>query len=394
MRDRLDLRTTWQLTGVLLRIAMSMGLHRGGAFEKHFKPFELEYRRRLWWQISVTDGRVGELAGFSPPLTIIESDSKAPGNYNDEDLYPEMERLPSERVGGHEMIFVAARITFRDVGRDSGLGPLFLGVSKFDMPLADRERRINEASGLMEQRIWKHCDPLEPLHTLVSATARTVLQRLRFKAYHFYHNPGTTKNLSDKENEICYNSAVKILEYDNFILGNDSLRGFSWHIRHHFPWDTLIYILGELKRRGRDNDTARAWKQVEHTFNNYSDLIENTQKPLNLAVSTLCLKAWASRETAQSTSSPTGEEPVVPQFIQKLREKRKHKKSPPAPVSGVPSAAPPLYPQSNFAAFANASLDPEFFNMDFDTTGIDWSLFHDTFHSDQPNFFTHDEQVK
>lgn len=386
MRDRLDLRTTWQLTGVLLRMAMGMGLHRGGSFEKHFKPFELEYRRRLWSQIASSDIRVGELAGFSPPSAIIESDSKAPGNYNDEDLYPDMEELPPERVGGHEMIFLAARNIFRNVSQNSGMGPLFLGVYKFDMPLADRERRINEANELMEQQVLKYCDPLIPLHTLVSAMVRTVLCRLRFKAYHYFHNPSGTRTLSDKEIEICYNSAIKILEYDNFVFGNDSLQGFHWHIWHHYPWDALIYILGELKRRGHDNDTTRAWKQVEQTFNNNPDLIENTRKPLNLAVSTLCLKAWASRETAQAASSPTGQGPPVPKFIQNLRESYAHKKSPPPVVNGGHSTVTPLNPQPNFAAFANASLDPDFFDMDVNTTGIDWSLFQDTLQNDDPAF--------
>ena len=45
-----DSRFVWTMTGLLVRIATSMGIHRDGA-QFGLAPFETEMRRRLWWQV-------------------------------------------------------------------------------------------------------------------------------------------------------------------------------------------------------------------------------------------------------------------------------------------------------------------------------------------------------
>lgn len=408
MRERLDLRTMWMLTGTAMRIAMGMGLHRGGSFEKHYTPFECEYRRRLWWQVAFLDTRVGELAGFGASSTAIESDSKSPGTFNDADIHPDMTELPEQRTGSSEMLFIACRMCFREYGRAKGLGPLFMGVSKFDMKLAERERRIKEMEQLFEQNIVRYCDPLESLHVLVSAMARTVIHRLRLKAYHPIHNQALGEELSRAEQDVCFHSAQKILEYDNFVQGAPHLQGFLWHVRAHYQWDALIYILSELKRRGHDPDTTtKAWKQVEANFQHHPEFITEMRKPLHTAVCNLCLKAWAAREAAQAaqaaananataTTTHNSQLPTTPPFIDTLRDKHAKQKTPsPSPSllpnGGVPLPLPlPLAPQINqpdFADFANASLDPTFFGSPeggFGLMSMDWSLWNDALEYQDP----------
>ena len=380
MRDRLDLRTIWLLSGMAMRMAMGMGLHRGGQFEQHYSPFVCEYRRRLWWQVAMVDTRVGELAGFGASATAVESDAKAPGNYNDEDLYPDMKELPPERVGATEMLFVLCRSSFREYGRQKGMGPLFMGVSKFDMRLAERERRIKEMEQMFEQNILRYCDPLEPLHVLVSAMARTVIHRLRLKAYHPYHNQSQGETLSDEDKAVCFNSALKMLEYDNYVCGAANLRGFLWHVRAHFQWDCLIFMLSELRKRGYDHETSKAWKQVEANFDQHPEYLSEGRKPLNLAVSNLCLKAWAAREASQAAMYPERALPAPPPFIASLRERMAKQKSP-SPASNAAQPPPPPPGQPDFAAFANASIDPAFFADGFGMSqmgAIDWSIWDDT----------------
>lgn len=43
-----DTRFVWSLTGLALRIAQSLGLHRDGS-KFGLSPFDTEMRRRLWW---------------------------------------------------------------------------------------------------------------------------------------------------------------------------------------------------------------------------------------------------------------------------------------------------------------------------------------------------------
>jgi hypothetical protein len=56
LRRNDDARIIWTLTGLVVRIAQTIGIHRDGS---HFAltPFEIEMRRRLWWQVCILDAR-------------------------------------------------------------------------------------------------------------------------------------------------------------------------------------------------------------------------------------------------------------------------------------------------------------------------------------------------
>lgn len=70
LRRNDDARKIWTLTGLAVRIAQTLGIHRDGS---HFSlpPFEIEMRRRLWWQVCILDARSSEDHGCDP--TIVEA---------------------------------------------------------------------------------------------------------------------------------------------------------------------------------------------------------------------------------------------------------------------------------------------------------------------------------
>lgn len=70
LRRNDDARKIWTLTGLVVRIAQTLGIHRDGS---HFglPPFEIEMRRRLWWQVCILDARSSEDHGCDP--TIVEA---------------------------------------------------------------------------------------------------------------------------------------------------------------------------------------------------------------------------------------------------------------------------------------------------------------------------------
>lgn len=55
-----DTRFSWTLTGLLIRICQSIGIHREGTNFSNLSPFDVEMRRRLWWAIIVLDLRSAE----------------------------------------------------------------------------------------------------------------------------------------------------------------------------------------------------------------------------------------------------------------------------------------------------------------------------------------------
>lgn len=75
LRRNDDARKIWTLTGLVVRIAQTLGVHRDGS---HFglKPFDIEMRRRLWWQVCILDARSSEDHGCDPTIVEAQYDTK------------------------------------------------------------------------------------------------------------------------------------------------------------------------------------------------------------------------------------------------------------------------------------------------------------------------------
>lgn len=75
LRRNDDARKIWTLTGLAVRIAQTLGIHRDGS---HFglAPFQIEMRRRLWWQVCVLDARSSEDHGCDPTIVEAQFDAK------------------------------------------------------------------------------------------------------------------------------------------------------------------------------------------------------------------------------------------------------------------------------------------------------------------------------
>ncbi len=97
-------RSVWILNGLAIRLAQSMGLHRDGAHLR-LGPFETEMRLRLWWHLCVLDSRAPEDQGLQPTAAVTNWELRLPLNVNDSQLYPDMDRLPSDADTWTEMSF-------------------------------------------------------------------------------------------------------------------------------------------------------------------------------------------------------------------------------------------------------------------------------------------------
>lgn len=70
-----------------MRIGQRMGLNIDGT-SHGLLPFEVEMRRRLWWQLLLLDSRVGELSGFGPSLHMHMHTTKLPVSNSEELPFP------------------------------------------------------------------------------------------------------------------------------------------------------------------------------------------------------------------------------------------------------------------------------------------------------------------
>ncbi|KAI5194831.1 hypothetical protein E4T39_08491 [Aureobasidium subglaciale] len=266
LRRNNDARVIWTLTGLVVRIAQTLGVHRDGL---HFNlaPFEIEMRRRLWWQICILDVRASEDHGSDPTITEQVFDTKMPLNINDEDLNPAMKKLPGERQGCTDMSFCLIRFevanTFRRLnyippGEPRQCGDYFASVT-----LEDKERWINECHKRLEERYLRHVDTSVPLYWVTATVARLMMSKMWLMIYHPYQRKDGGKSLSEEVRDKLFITSLENIEY-SFLLETESrTEKWSWLFKTYMQWHALAFLLGELCHRTSGALVDRAWNSVE-----------------------------------------------------------------------------------------------------------------------------------
>ncbi|TKA57841.1 hypothetical protein B0A49_11751, partial [Cryomyces minteri] len=267
LRRNSDARVIWTLTGLVVRIAQTIGLHRDGS---HFglSPFEIERRRRLWWQVCILDTRASEDHGCDPTITEQSFDTKMPLNVNDEDLSPSMREFPPARQGCTDMTFCIIRFevsnTFR---RINYIPPSPLGCNNFfaTVSLEDKERWITECHARLEERYLKHCDMSIPLYWVTATVARLMMAKMWLMVYHPFQRQDGGASLPQATKDKLFITSLENVEYSLLLETEARTMRWGWLFRTYVQWHALAFLLSELCVRIKGDIVERAWVAVEKT---------------------------------------------------------------------------------------------------------------------------------
>ena len=330
MRQDLDSRTLWTLSGVATRIAQGMGVHRDGTV-LGLPPFETEMRRRLWWQINLLDVNAAELSGLGALGQVSWWNTKSPSNVNDVDIWPDMKEPPVEKTGATEMIACLLRYEVCTFWKTKLVQ---MGTAEKDptravrswvdtATLAEKDAFINEFESNLEEKFLKYCDPSEPLHMIASIMGRITCKSksMQIKAHHSRRYASERGN-KDSERQFLWTTSMSLMEADNKTHSYRSLQKFNWNTDVNFQWHALLYVLGELIARPTGESKDDAWAQIEGIFKNHPSFISDHKRPLHIAIASMSLKAWRSRHKAQ-IEDPQGSSWLdTPPFILQLQKQR------------------------------------------------------------------------
>lgn len=284
-----DSRTLLILAGVAIRLGQRIGLHRDGTY-LDISPFDVEMRRRLWWQMWIFEAKVSQQSGAGYNAMVYNWDTKLPLNVNDSDLHPAMNTLPKDKDGATTVIFGKVSCEIANFMRTVH--------ENRERPGYDFDRAVFDFEKLLGKSYLRHCNALVPLEQITSFRARSVICKVRMIANHYRGR----QKMTQAEQDTCFANSLQMLEYDNVIHSTKSLRCFLWHVKANFNFEAFIFLINEL--RGRNGEVAdRAWLQVAQAFANHPNMI-TAKNPLYAAMSDLVLKAWATR-VHNSADTPT-----------------------------------------------------------------------------------------
>ena len=275
-----DTRYVWTITGLLIRIATSLGLHRDGV-QFGLNPFETELRRRLWWQICILDVRASEDQGCEPSISEPSFDTKFPLNINDSDITPTTEKTPQEREGATELTFDLIRYSVSTTVRRLSYIPPGSGPCKSkhaSITLEEKEHIIEELHQYIEQRFLRHLDTNIPLHWVAATVARLVMAKMWLVIHHPLGRSDAGLGLPEDLKDRLLTTSVEVIEFSRLLETEESTKKWGWLFRTYIQWHALAFVLSQLCVRTEGPVVDRAWIMIDGVFESWGGIMRSAQK--------------------------------------------------------------------------------------------------------------------
>ncbi|KAL2270776.1 hypothetical protein VTJ83DRAFT_147 [Remersonia thermophila] len=263
-----DTRFAWTLTGLLIRISQSLGLHRDGTNFPNLSPFQVEMRRRLFWALCVLDLRSAEDQGTDLTIAPGTFDTRIPLNINDTDIAPESTALPEPREGTTDMAFSLVRYEICALSRrlytlSSATTPHL--PCDADKSLEEREEMLLEVSQRVQERLLK--DNNNSMFWVASNVARVVAAKMTLVIYQSVLFPGPGNDqLSEDVRARLLNAALDVFEYSHQLNTDPRFKQWRWLFQTWSHWNALGYALVEVSQRPWGPKAERIWAALNLTF--------------------------------------------------------------------------------------------------------------------------------
>ncbi|KAM0425491.1 hypothetical protein ACHAPT_009280 [Fusarium lateritium] len=256
-------RYVWMMTGLLIRMAQAIGLHRDPSRFPHLTPFEVEQRRRLWWMICVIDVRASEDQGTEFTISRDRFDTKMPLNINDEDLDPDTKEMPPARETVTDMSFGLAMLEIADVSKQimastiNGVGP----------SLDEQIRLLDQVCERVEHGYFQFTTERGDIMYWVGLTC---LRLLRSKLILLIYLPALfaspDERFSEEVRDKLLVAAIEVAEYNHALNAEQKCRQWRWIYQTYTHWYAIVYLLIEVCRRKWSPLIERAWLDLHSSW--------------------------------------------------------------------------------------------------------------------------------
>lgn len=273
-------RATWSLCGLVVRIAITLGLHRDGS-DFNLPPFEAEIRRRTWWQICMLDVRTSDDHGCDPTIMVHTFDTRKPLNINDDDLSPTMIELPQERTGITDMTFACIRFDITSVFTKLMSANAVQGLkndTSMALSLAAKEEAMLESQRNLEEKYLRHCDMGVPMQWVIFTVTRIIMAKLWLVVYLSYQKLDGGNSLPQDTKNTLFVTALESIEYALLLETEVHAVKWGWLYKTYYQWHALAFLLTELNSRTHGDLVTRAWRAVDATIVKWGGSITEDKK--------------------------------------------------------------------------------------------------------------------
>ena len=275
-----DTKYVWTLTGLLIRLAQGLGLHRDGQ-QFGLSPFETEMRRRLWWQISSLDTRASEDQGTDPSIAEQSFDTKFPLNINDEDFDPSTKETPKEHEGATEMTFDLIRYSMGITVRRLSYAPPGSGrcrIMNARLSTEDKERMIEDLHQYLEKKFLRHCNMNVPLHWVAATVARLILAKMWLVVHHPFSRSDAGAGLPQETKDRLFCTSLEVIEFARLLETEATTLKWGWLFRTYIQWHAIAFVISQLCTRTIGPEVDKAWMVIEGVFDDWGGTVSSNQR--------------------------------------------------------------------------------------------------------------------
>ncbi|KAK1711198.1 uncharacterized protein BDZ83DRAFT_122288 [Colletotrichum acutatum] len=343
--DRESAHANWIMSGVCIRSAQRLGLHRDGS-QLGISPFQTELRRRVWWNIVLLDFRFAMASGFNPTPLSRACSCKMPTNINDADFDVDTATPLDNRDAPTDMIvsLVVCSLS-RCLTQRTNLSHAMFVVEKSDVSdelsrlhSIELEKFVVNFEEFLEDIVKRYCDPSAgDLHVLALQLKAAMVDKIRIMAC---KPKGAVEPPPEVKGDILFRVSLEAAEHVANHLQVMEGWNFVWYILQYLEYDLFLHLISRLCLQSTGDLVDRAWKVLPIIYQYHEDYFEMSVHPYAVAGAVL-VRAWRHRQ--ESLLSQLGYLPPTPDYVQRVEQCL-------AANGSVGSSPPELVPPSRGAA--------------------------------------------
>jgi len=268
-------RSQWTLVGLAARIAHGLDLHRDGD-GRAFSAFEAEMRRRLWWQILALDLRASQDRGAESTFAETSFSTMMPCNIDDEDFSYDTPHPLKGRNGPTDMtpslLSIDALQTSRKIGSRSSAN------ESEDLTFQQREDMVRQYAKRIESTYLVDGVSSNPRTRLLRLMGHYWMCKLWLALYYPLQHRLPSQQVWSRTQGL--QTAVTLLNVNDFIEDDPSSFGFAWHFKAYVPWHAVAVTLAELCNQPQSPLADRAWEIVQRRFEDWNTRVADVKEAM------------------------------------------------------------------------------------------------------------------
>ncbi|KAI4154828.1 MAG: hypothetical protein LQ340_001409 [Diploschistes diacapsis] len=277
MRGYQEDRKPWTLFAIACRMAQSLELFTDGSL-MNLPPFEVEMRRRLFWQLIVLDGAFSEIRGTPPIIPENSFDTQQPSNIYDEQLSPVAGIIGQAQEKGTEMtcslLSQSASVIMQLY---TAMNPRKKSIlEETEASVEAREKVIQARLQELQTKYIDHCDLSVPILRISAEIGRIIILRIWLVTQRpmYTLRAQTTK---PARREFVLAAAVSLLELVYGLENFPESAPWVWYYMAYVPWYPMAVILAELCIQTRGLLADRGWMIINKTYELWANRVADSK---------------------------------------------------------------------------------------------------------------------